>query len=126
MMAVPFARTTANKSVPLFPVRPRVCSRHPLLQIDVLVLYSDGTFATIEEETQLLTNIVAGFSTANEATTNSGIDLHFNLVRVDRVSAELHPNAGGVLYSSTSQRCVFRRQACACLDIFYFCGHLSL
>ena len=55
------------------------------LQIDVLVLYSTDTFAA-GEETQWVTNIVTGFATANEATTNSGIDLQFNLVRVDQVS----------------------------------------
>lgn len=54
-------------------------------QVDVLVLYSDLTFTAGEEE-QLLSEIVAGFSTANEAMTNSGIDLQFNLVRVDQVS----------------------------------------
>eukprot|EP00752_Nemacystus_decipiens_P004376 g3999.t1 len=54
------------------------------VEIDVLVLYTDLTFAT-GEETQLLSYIVAGFSTANEATANSGIDLQFNLVRVDQL-----------------------------------------
>ena len=58
---------------------------HSPLQIDVLVLYSTDTFAA-GEETQWVTNIVTGFATANEATANSGIDLKFNLVRVDQVS----------------------------------------
>ncbi|CAM9322195.1 unnamed protein product, partial [Hapterophycus canaliculatus] len=53
-------------------------------EIDVLVLYSTATFAA-GEETQVVTNIVAGFLTANEATTNSGVDLKFNLVRVDQL-----------------------------------------
>ncbi|CAN0080080.1 unnamed protein product [Scytosiphon promiscuus] len=53
-------------------------------EIDVLVLYSTDTFAA-GEETQWVTNIVVGFLTANEATTNSGIDLKFNLVRVDQL-----------------------------------------
>lgn len=55
------------------------------LQIDVLVLYSTATFAA-GEEAQLVTTIVTGFSTANEAAANSGVDLQFNLVRVAQVS----------------------------------------
>lgn len=39
----------------------------------------------------MLSTMVAGFSTINEATSNSDIDLKFNLVRVDQVSAGLHP-----------------------------------
>eukprot|EP00903_Cladosiphon_okamuranus_P015479 g14291.t1 len=53
-------------------------------EIDVLVLYSTETFA-YDEEAQWVTNIVAGFSTVNEATTNSGIDLRFNLVSVEQL-----------------------------------------
>lgn len=60
---------------------------HSPLQISVLVLYSTETFSS-SEETQWVTNIVAGFSTANEATANSDIDLQFNLVSVQQVSAK--------------------------------------
>lgn len=79
------------------------------LQIDVLVLYSTATFGA-GEETQLLTDIVAGFSTANGATANSGIDLKFNLVRVDQVSAELHPSGAWCT-------CRFGGRACCCSSV---------
>eukprot|EP00752_Nemacystus_decipiens_P014856 g13227.t1 len=54
-------------------------------EIDVLVLYSSEIYSSSAEEVQLLSSIVAGFATVNEATVNSDIDLQFNLVRVDKL-----------------------------------------
>eukprot|EP00903_Cladosiphon_okamuranus_P009792 g9309.t1 len=51
-------------------------------EIDVLVLYTSDIYSSPAEEVQLVSTIVAGFSTVNEATVNSEIDLRFNLVRV--------------------------------------------
>lgn len=49
-----------------------------------MILYSTAAFAA-NEEAQFVTFMVAGFLTANQATSNSGIDLEFNLVRVEQV-----------------------------------------
>eukprot|EP00903_Cladosiphon_okamuranus_P019467 g17901.t1 len=54
-------------------------------EIDVLLLYTDDIFAP-GEESQLLTTMLTGFATVNEATVNSNIDLQFNLVRMEQLS----------------------------------------
>lgn len=56
------------------------------LQIDVMVLLSPELIASMGEA-QVASNVVAGFSTSNQATANSDIDLVFNLVHVGEVRA---------------------------------------
>lgn len=76
----------------------------PLLQIDIMVLYSPE-LAAARGEAQLRITIVAAFATSNQALVNSGINnLDFNLVRVDEVSWGLRSKASFVW---------FHRESCA-------------
>ena len=53
-----------------------------------MVLYSEGAWSSYgSTEDQLLTAIAEAFQSSNEAMENSEIDLEFNLVHVDEVSA---------------------------------------
>lgn len=62
-----------------------------------------------------MTTVVTGFSTANEATANSGIDLDFNLVLVEKVGHELSLVRGGWRMSSSDDRAISAPPGQTCL-----------
>lgn len=63
---------------------------HLLPKVDVLVLYSEWAwtgYADYSDEQQLVSAISAAFVSSNEAMVNSDVDMEFNIVKVEQVSA---------------------------------------
>jgi len=90
--------TRSGTDIPLFlePSHglPQSCTfllpvRHSLPKIDVMVVYTPEAYQKHEppiSEQQLLSNIATGFELSDEAMVNSGVNLKFKLVRVEKVS----------------------------------------